>query len=52
MVILNYNTYELKKEQGQTAEYGKWTPEIFFLKYHCTPDEGCGTFEYGCGSIV
>ena len=34
----------------QTAEYGKCTPEIFFLKYHCTPEKGRGTLEFGCGS--
>ena len=36
----------------QTAEYGKYTPKIVFLNYHCTPEKGCGTLEFGCGSIV
>ena len=36
----------------QTAEYGKCTPVIFFLKYHCTSEKGHGTVEFWCGSIV
>ena len=36
----------------QTAEYGKCTPEIFFVKSNCTPEKGRGTLEFGCGSIV
>ena len=37
----------------QTAEHGKCTLEIFFLKYHdCTPEKGRGTGGFGCGSIV
>ena len=40
------------KGSRQTAEYGKCTPETFFLKYHCTPEKGCGTLKFGCGSIV
>ena len=31
----------------QTAEYGKCTPEIFSLKHHCTPNDGCGTLKLG-----
>ena len=37
---------------SQTAEYGKCTPEILFLKLHCTPEKRRGTIEFGCGSIV
>ena len=46
------NQNESKGVSVQTAEYGKCTPEIFFLKLHCTPEKGRGTIEFGCGSIV
>ena len=35
---------------NQTAEYGKCTPEIFFLKRSCTLHDGCGQTGYGRGT--
>ena len=49
---LQRETHELFGRRDQTAEYGKCTPEIFFVKSNCTPEKGCGTLEFGCGSIV
>ena len=36
----------------QTAEYGKCTPEIFFLKCSCTLGDGCGRTDMGVARVA